>query len=104
MLGLPAEEVARQYPEVRRYGDSIFMEGVIPVSDGVHEAYLWGKASPLLDPDGNIIGAIESVQDISDWKKMQGSLKRMQDEINSTFFEKIQQLRKNLDFSDIKRS
>lgn len=101
VLGLSGEEVARQYPEVRRYGDCIFMEGFIPVSDGVHEAYLWGKASPLLDPDGNIIGAIESVQDISDWKKMQVSLKRMRDEINGIFVEKIQQLRKNLDFSDI---
>jgi PAS domain-containing protein len=97
VLGLPAEEVARQYPEVRQYGDSIFFEGFIPASDGVHEAYLWGKASSLLDPDGNIIGAIESVQDISDWKKIQLSLKRMRDEINGTFVEKIQHIRKNVD-------
>jgi PAS domain S-box-containing protein len=104
LLDLPVKEAARQYPHLRRYGDCIFFEGFIPLSDGIHEAYLWGKASPLFDPQGNRIGAIESVQDISDWKKIQVSLNRMRDEINDTFEKKIQQLRKKMEHSDISGS
>lgn len=100
LLGLSAEEIAHKYPKVRQFGDGIFIEGFIPPYDGVNGAYLWGKASPLLDPNGNYIGAIESIQDISDWKKVQESFKRMRDEINVTFLEKIQQLRLILDRGD----
>ena len=34
-------------------------------------AFLWEKASPLVDPSGNRIGAIETIRDISDSKRWQ---------------------------------
>ena len=34
-------------------------------------AFLWAKASPLVDPSGNRIGAIETIRDISDSKRWQ---------------------------------
>jgi len=100
LLSLPAEKVTQQYPEVRRYGDSIFLEGFVPRNGGEHGAYFWGKASPLFDLNGSYIGAIESIQDISDWKKMQESFTQMRDEIDGIFCEKIQQLNHSLDQSE----
>lgn len=69
ILDLPAHELAKSHPDIRRFGDSIYVEAVIP---GRHEEkgmYLWGKATPLFDREGNIIGAIESFRDMSEWKK-----------------------------------
>lgn len=69
ILDLPAHELAKSYPGIRRFGDSIFVESLIPGSHDEKGIYLWGKATPLFDRDGNIIGAIESFRDMSEWKK-----------------------------------
>ncbi|HOT04460.1 MAG TPA: PAS domain S-box protein [Methanolinea sp.] len=74
ILDLPAHELAKSYPNIRRFKDSIFVESVIP---GGHEGkgiYMWGKATPLFDRDGNIIGAIESFRDMSEWRRAKETL------------------------------
>jgi len=74
ILDLPAHELAKAYPGIRRFKDSIFIESVIP---GGHEGkgiYLWGKATPLFDSDGNTIGAIESFRDMSEWRRAKETL------------------------------
>lgn len=40
------------------------------------DVFLWGKAGPLYNTDGNIIGAIETVRDITERKQMELSLKK----------------------------
>ena len=69
ILDLPAHELAKSYPNVRRFGDSIFVEAVIPGRPDQKGMYLWGKATPLFDREGHTIGAIESFRDMSEWKK-----------------------------------
>jgi PAS domain S-box-containing protein len=76
LIGLPAQDLARAYPQVRRFGDDIFVEAFIPGINAGRGAYIWGKATPLLDQDGNRIGAIESVRDISEWKRAEESLRQ----------------------------
>ncbi len=55
--------------------------------------YLWGKASPLLDSEGNVVGAIESIRDITIRKNAEEQLKylSLHDYLtglyNRTFFE-----------------
>ncbi|HPC55830.1 MAG TPA: PAS domain S-box protein [Methanolinea sp.] len=69
ILDLPAHELAKTWPSVRKFGDSIYAEATIPAHNDRKERLLWAKATPLFDGEGNIIGAIESFRDISEWKK-----------------------------------
>ena len=77
ILDLPPHELARKYPTVRRYSDSIYAETFVPTMNEGKGAYLWGKASSLVDHEGNTIGAIESIRDISAWKQARESLRKM---------------------------
>jgi PAS domain S-box-containing protein len=59
-------EVESRYEWVRREGSLLFAETFIQsMRDGVG-AHLWAKASPLLDRDGNLAGAIETIRDITE--------------------------------------
>ena len=74
ILDLPAHELAKSYPGIRRFKDSIFVESVIPGGPEGRGIYVWGKATPLFDRDGNIIGAIESFRDMSEWRRAKETL------------------------------
>ncbi|HOX36161.1 MAG TPA: SpoIIE family protein phosphatase, partial [Methanoregulaceae archaeon] len=41
----------------------------------------WAKASPLYDPKGNVIGAIETIRDITERREMEGRLARSSAEL-----------------------
>ncbi len=77
ILDLPPHELAKEYPQVRRFGDSIYVESFVSAMNGGKGAYLWGKASSLTDHEGSPIGAIESIRDISAWKRARESLREM---------------------------
>ncbi len=69
------EDIHEHYKEVRREGESLYTEIFAP---GVHDgegAYIWVKASPLFDTDGNRVGAIESIRDISQRKHFEEQLR-----------------------------
>lgn len=78
VLDLPPHELARKFPKVRRFGDSIYIEAFIPTMNGGKGAYLWGKATSLVDHEGKVIGAIESIRDISAWKRARESLRKIE--------------------------
>jgi two-component system cell cycle sensor histidine kinase/response regulator CckA len=59
------EVIAKRYPGFSRVGDSINAEVCVPAV-GEHGAHVWAIAKPLYDADGNAIGAIESLRDITD--------------------------------------
>ena len=63
----PANEDVRKYYSFQREGEAIVAEIYIPTfkPGGV---YLWGKASPIYDTEGNLAGAIESIRDITEHK------------------------------------
>ena len=67
------QELARKYDFVKRDGDVLLAEAEVPVRGVPH--FLWGKAGPLYDGHGNIVGAIESVRDITDRKRMEVALR-----------------------------
>lgn len=60
------EEVAKYYPDARRAGSTLEAAVFAPAVSDWKGSYLWGKASPLFDPAGNRLGAIETIRDISD--------------------------------------
>ncbi len=60
----PNDEIARKYTGFRRRGSRISGESYVPGIRG-REAYLMGTAGPLFDDDGNVIGAIETIRDMT---------------------------------------
>jgi PAS domain S-box-containing protein len=77
LILLPADELTRRYPSVRRFSDTIYLEAFIPALNHGHGALLWGKASLLTDTDGTIIGVIESFRDVTEWKKAEESFRQI---------------------------
>jgi PAS domain S-box-containing protein len=69
LIDLPIHELAQKYPNVRRFGNNLFVEAFIPSMNKGKGAYIWGKATILTDNENNPIGAIEMVRDITEWKK-----------------------------------
>jgi len=68
-------DLGKKYSSIRRDGDSIYAEAVALPS----RRSLWGKASPIYDDDGQIIGAIESIRDITDCKRPEEVLRESEE-------------------------
>jgi PAS domain S-box-containing protein len=77
----PDESFEKIYNVVSREGDTIKVEIFLPdfKPGGV---YLWAKASPLYDCTGNLMGAIESIQDITGRKVAEQKLERSKAELS----------------------
>ena len=65
LILLPDEEVERRYNHIIRDGDTLVVDIFIPTF-GEGGTYFWAKASPLYDSGGNVVGAIETIRDITD--------------------------------------
>jgi PAS domain S-box-containing protein len=64
----PAHEIEAKYLSIKRRDFVLTAEAYMPALKG-EEVYLIGKASALKDSRGNIVGAIESIRDITDRKR-----------------------------------
>jgi len=65
---MPQEEVEGKYDLLQREGNTLTVEIFIPTF-GAYGSYLWAKAAPLYDSQGEIAGAIESIRDITQRKR-----------------------------------
>jgi PAS domain S-box-containing protein len=68
-------EAEKKYPFIVRHDRKLISEMFLPLLYGGKGAYLWFTASPLYDSRGRIIGAIESIRDISDFKRSEQMLR-----------------------------
>jgi PAS domain S-box-containing protein len=68
--------IEEQYCFVSKKGDQLIAELFVPVLNGGKGAYLWIIASPLYDNNGSIVGAIESIRDITRHKLSEEELKK----------------------------
>lgn len=66
-----ALQFRHQYDFVVQKGNTIYAEAYVPMTYRGKGAYLWIKASPLYDDTGRMIGAIESIRDITERKKLE---------------------------------
>ncbi|MGA9029170.1 MAG: PAS domain S-box protein [Methanoregula sp.] len=60
------EDKKKYYSHVEKKDDKLISELFVPTLYDGKGAYIWFIASPLYDTKGNVIGAIESIRDISD--------------------------------------
>jgi diguanylate cyclase (GGDEF)-like protein len=63
------EEAEKDYSFLQKEKNSVIAETGIPKLQG-KQALIWAKASRLYDQDGNLLGAIESIRDITKNKRM----------------------------------
>ncbi|WP_235956813.1 PAS domain S-box protein [Fundidesulfovibrio magnetotacticus] len=81
LVFLPDEQVRREYDFVRSVGDRVVAETTAPVR-GVPTA-LWGVAAPLYDSRGEVVGAIESIRDVTDYKAIERTLRETRNLFNN---------------------
>lgn len=70
------EEIEKKYRFVKVEKDVLIVEADVPLKGEAH--VLWGKARPLYDSKGNIVGAIESIRDITENKKLEAQFLQAQ--------------------------
>lgn len=74
------DEIKTRYSHIVQDGLMLTAETTFPRVKG-EPKILWGKASPLYEPNGRIAGAIESVRDITEMKKTELELKAANEQL-----------------------
>jgi len=72
-----------KYKYIKRKGNVLYGEAITRAAYGSKKAYLWGAASPLYDSKGNIMGAIESIRDITELKNIEKALKNSEEKFRT---------------------
>lgn len=82
MIGLDIELVRQHYIFVEERGDTLTAEGKVP--HALHGAIrnIQFTASPLYGHDGAVIGAIESIRDITNIKKAEEEREQLKDQLH----------------------
>ena len=72
----PDLAIKEKYMHVQKAGNKFIADGKLPNLNGKNDTCLWGIVSPLFDGKGNVIGAIESIRDITEMKRTDEALYR----------------------------
>jgi PAS domain S-box-containing protein len=92
----PSEEIRKSYPQVTIQDGIVIGENNCPtLRKGLR--YLSGTAAPLYDSAGHIIGSIESVRDITDRKRIEETLQKVNEGLEHRVQERTAFLRVLLD-------
>jgi PAS domain S-box-containing protein len=78
----PVEEVVAKYTHLQRHGDTLRGQGHITGLPG-GEMFFSGHAAALRDLSGKIVGAIETVRDVTERKRFEDELARAKDAAES---------------------
>jgi PAS domain S-box-containing protein len=78
----PDPKIEKSEPLLKREGDLVIGEGYARKADG-SQAYILGKAAPLYDSEGHVIGAIESIRDISERKLFEEALQKSEEKFRT---------------------
>ncbi len=78
----PVEEVVAKYAHLQRHEDTLLGQGHITNLPG-GELYFVGHATALRDSSGKIVGAIETVRDVTERKRFEDELARAKDAAES---------------------
>ena len=74
---LPRQAFEQKYTHIQRMGEILFGESYTPqLKSGAH--HLSAMASPLRDSQGNVVGAIETIRDNTERRKMEMALAQSQ--------------------------
>jgi len=77
-------DIEQTYDTFQKENDCLMGQSHILGANG-KETWLWCKASPIYDIHGRVIGAVESIRDISDRKQAQKALHYSEEKFRSIF-------------------
>jgi PAS domain S-box-containing protein len=77
MLSADIDEIKARYPLAIREGDTLVAQMFCTCLCSEKGTWYFAKASPLRDQFGNIVGAIESIRNISDSKQTEEELRKV---------------------------
>jgi len=81
---LPREEFEAKYAHIQRVGNTLIGETETPSLKGGGR-YLYATASALHDSKGNIVGAIETIRDITERKRAEAELREAAEKLRLIF-------------------
>ncbi|HEY3298129.1 MAG TPA: PAS domain S-box protein [Armatimonadota bacterium] len=82
LVGKSIPDGEKRYIHIHRENGALLAEAHTPLvrPEG---AYLWGKASTLYDPDGNVTGYIETLRDVTDRTLTEQALKESEEKFRA---------------------
>lgn len=103
------KQIEQQYEYIERTSNNTISsaEIFVPTANEGKGAYYWAKASLLYDSSGNVVGAIESIEDITARKRMEKELKTYRIKLEAMVRERTNQLllaNKRLEKEIVKRN
>lgn len=84
----PEHEIAAKYPKLRREGDTLVIEAFCPDLNGGAGAFVWAKAVPLRDAEGRLAGAIECIRDITERRRAEEELAKLNEDLEQRVSER----------------
>jgi PAS domain S-box-containing protein len=79
----PNQGIEKMYKTIQKEGNTIYAEVFVKLR-GV-EKHLWATASQLFDSDGDVVGAIESIRDITERKRIEEALLASEEKYRSLY-------------------
>lgn len=69
LFELSPKELIQIHPHVSRVGRSFYTEAYVSGFNEKKGTYVWVKASPIVDNAGKVIGIIQNMKDMTNWKR-----------------------------------
>jgi PAS domain S-box-containing protein len=92
----PNEEIERMYNWVRYEKDTLTAEVFLQSLKG-QPTCLWAKATPLYNREGRVVGAIESIRDITEQKLAERALQKAHDQLEQRVQERTEELEQEIE-------
>ncbi len=92
LLSISQEEIEAKYSYVKKEKENLYAEVFVPRIFAGKGAFIWIKASPLFDDHGKIVGAVESIRDITDRKEAEAILRQDKESFENLTKERTEQL------------
>lgn len=80
----PDLDLSNRYVKLYREGEVVVTEDNIAYPRG-EEKVMWGRAAPLYNSDGQVIGAIQTIRDFTERKHAEEEIKRSHDQLEHVF-------------------
>ena len=74
--------ISRNYTAIKIEGRTLFAETFVPSFQNGGSRYFWGTATPLFDKQGNQVGGIESIRDITEYRQAEHENIRLESQLH----------------------